>query len=97
LRAGQLPIDVAGVEDEVAIDRRRACAALCVLGAAVLMVLAPVLFALGSASWELGSFATAMAVGLAAVVGVGKSAAVVLGAARFAASSEFKASAAPID
>jgi hypothetical protein len=92
-----LPVEVPGVEEEAAIDRRRACLALCVLGAALLMVVAPVLIALGAASWELGSFATAVAVGLAAVVGVGKSAAVVLGAARCGASSEFRASAASID
>ena len=97
MRARQLPAAVSGLEEEVAIDPGRACSALGVLGAVALMVLAPVLVALGPVSWDLGAVATAVAVGWAAVMGVGKLAAVVVGAARFLASSRLRATAASID
>jgi hypothetical protein len=84
--------------EELAFGRRRACAAVGVLCLAVLMIVAPVLLAAGVVSWEPGSLATAVAAGLAAVVGAVKSTAVVGGlAARFVAGFRPQSAAVAVD
>jgi hypothetical protein len=97
LKRSQVP-HVTDLEEAVPFESARAGAALCVLCLAALLVTAPVLFAAGIAPAGWMARAAAVAAALAAVAGVGKSVAVVVGlVARFTANPELGAAAAGPD